>query len=285
MPKVAIVIDSTADIPNEWIEKHDLSVVPLYVIWSGEQLRDNVDIQPGEFYDRLEVAKEVPSTSQPTPGDFKEVYEKLSQQGHDILSIHISSKLSGTVNSAQQAKAMLPDANIEIIDSLSTSMDTGWQVYAALKTAARGASLAECKAIAEQARDNSGVLFMVDTLEFLHRGGRIGGAQRFIGTALNFKPILEVREGAIEGVERVRTKRKATQRLMDLVEGSIGGREPVYLAAMHAKAPQEAEKLLEEMSARVKPIETTLTDVSPVIGTHAGPGLVALAYMAGIRLD
>jgi len=285
MARVAIVTDSTAYIPQDWVKKYDLSVVPLFVLWSGEELKDGVDIYPTEFYKRLEEAEEMPTTSQPTPAEFHKIYQKLAEQGRDILSIHISSKLSGTVDSAIQAKAMLPEANIEVFDSLSASMETGWHVLAAAKAAMKGASLAECKAMAEKAQANTGILFMVDTLEFLHRGGRIGGAQRFLGTALNFKPILEIQDGAIEALERVRTKRKALDRLMELIEERIDGREPVYLSAIHANAAETAEEVLEQLAARVKPVETAITEVSPAIGTHVGPGAVVLSYMAGVPLD
>jgi DegV family protein with EDD domain len=285
MARVAIVTDSTAYIPQDWVKKYDLSVVPLFVLWSGEELKDGVDIYPTEFYQRLESAKEMPTTSQPTPAEFHKVYQTLAEKGHDILSIHISSKLSGTVDSAIQAKAMLPEANIEVFDSLSASMETGWHVLAAAKAAMRGASLAECKAMAEKAQANSGILFMVDTLEFLHRGGRIGGAQRFLGTALNFKPILEIQDGAIEALERVRTKRKALDRLMELIEERIDGRKPVYLSSIHANAAETAEEVLEQLAARVKPVETAITEVSPAIGTHTGPGAIVLSYLAGVTLD
>jgi len=281
--KVAIVIDSTTYLPASYLEKYVIRVAPALVIWPGEEFQDGVDIQPKEFYTRLQNADEMPTTSQPSPATMKAFYEELIGQGYDVLGIFISHKLSGTVDSAEQAKAMVPGANIEIVDTLTASMGAGWPILMAAQAAAKGASLAECKAIAEDARSKTSTLFVVDTLEFLHRGGRIGGAQRFIGTALNFKPILEVQNGRIEPLERVRTSKKALSRLIDVAEERVGGRQPVYLAVLHANAPEAAKELLDQTTARLNPVETVLTDVSPAVGTHTGPGTLGIAVMAGYK--
>jgi DegV family protein with EDD domain len=282
MSKVAFVIDSTAYLPEELTEGYPIHVVPLVVIWSGETLRDGFEIQPGEFYARLKTAKEIPSTSQPSPAAVKEVYEKLLAEGYEILSVLISSKFSGTVASAEQALAQLPGAKIELIDSLTASMGVGWPVVMAARAAAGGAGLAECKAIVEKALANSGVLLMVDTLEFLHRGGRIGGAKRFLGTALRLKPILAVVDGSFVGLEQVRTRGKALARLVDLLEERIAGRRPVRLAAVHSAAPEVARDLLERAAARLNPIETTIAQVSPTVGVHLGPGAAGFCFTAGV---
>jgi DegV family protein with EDD domain len=284
MSKVKIVIDSTTYLPNELIEKYDMRVAPAVVIWKGEQLLDGIDISPSEFYTRLQNESELPTTSQATPAAFKDIYDALLADGDDILGVLVSHKLSGMMNSAEQAMAMLPDANIQLIDTLSVSMGVGWPAIAAARAASKGMTLSECRAFSEKACENIGVLFSVDTLEFLHRGGRIGGAQRFIGAALNFKPILEIQDGAIEALERVRTQKKALVRLVNLVVERIGGRSPVYLAVMHANAPERAQKLLEDASAVINPVETVIADLSPGVGTHAGPGTVALAFLAGVEM-
>lgn len=285
MSKVALVTDSTAYIPAELIKSFDIRVVPLQLIWGETTFRDNVDITPAEFYERLPSVKAHPSTSQPSPAAFKDIYSQLLDEGYQILSVHISSRLSGTMDSATQAKQMLPGAPIEIVDSLCTSMGMGFPVLSAARAAAQGASLADCKTIAEQSCKNSGILFAVDTLEFLRRGGRIGGAQAFLGTALNLKPILEVRDGRIEAVERVRTMNKAIDRLLELVTERIGGRRPVSLAALHAAAPEAADTLLARaraMFALSDVNEAVVSPVSPVIGVHAGPGTLGIAFMAGM---
>ncbi len=286
MSKVAVVTDSTINIPADLAKPYPLFVVPLQLIWGDETFRDSVDITPAEFYARLKMNKVNPSTSQPSPAVFIELYSKLLNQGYDILSVHISSRLSGTFASAEQAKAHFPGANIELVDSLATSMAVGLPLLYTLRAAAQGATLKECKALVEQGCANSGVLFAVSTLEFLHRGGRIGGAAAFLGTALNLKPILELREGRIEAIERVRTMSKASNRLLDLFEERINGRSPVWISALHVDAANEAHDLLELARKRFNEdeiVEANISEVSPVVGTHAGPGTVGLAYMAGIK--
>ncbi len=282
MSSVALVTDSTSYIPSDLLEKYQISVAPQVLIWGEETFRDGVDIQPDEFYTRLKKAKVMPSTSQATIRDFKETYTRLLADGHEILNVLIGSKLSGTIISAMQAKEMFPGACIEIVDSGTTAMATGFQVLMAARAAEQGANLLECKRIAEEASRNVGHFFAVDTLEFLHRGGRIGGATRFLGTALNIKPILELINGQVEPIERVRTRKKSLQRLIELAEAGIGDRKPVHLAVLHANAPEDAGALIEEANSRIEAVETVFSTVSPVVGTHAGPGTVGLAYLAGM---
>ncbi len=285
MSKIAIVTDSTAYIPKEVGADFDLHVTPLQLIWGEEQFRDGVDILPVQFYEKLQTAEIMPSTSQVTPETFKEIYKELSSQGYEIFSIHISSKLSGTIDSALQAKAMLELKNIEIFDSLTTSMALGFQVLTVARAAANGASLKECLKIAEKTRENTGVLFTVKTLEFLHRGGRIGGAQAFLGTMLNLKPILEVRDGRIEPAGRARTMNKAVDKMIDLLKEKIGGHTPVRIAILHTNAFEDAKSLQSKVINTFPKngiAEIMIAEVSPVIGTHTGPGIVGVAFLAGI---
>lgn len=282
MPKVIIVTDSTAYIPDDLLYKYNIQVAPQVLIWGDEIYADGVDILPSQFYERLKNAKVMPSTSQVTPATFQKIYQKLLDQDYQILAVLISDSLSGTIASAIQARDMFPGSPIEIVDSRTTAMALGFPVLTVAQAAAHGAGLAECKSLAEKACRHTGVVFAVDTLEFLHRGGRIGGAQRFMGTALNIKPILELIDGRVEPIERVRTRKKSIARLVDLIEDRIGGRSPVRLATLHANAPEEAAELLEIASKRLKAVENIFTEVSPVIGTHAGPGTVGLAFMAGL---
>jgi DegV family protein with EDD domain len=284
MAKVALVTDSTTNLPKELSKGYDIHVVPSMVIWGGEAMRDGFDIQPTDFYKRLSGAAEMPSTSQPSPAAFKEMFEKLAGSGFsDILCLCVSAKLSGTIASAQLAKDMVKGINIEIVDGYSASMGTGWPLLEAAKAAKAGKSLSECAEIAKKAGAHVGVLLMVDTLEFLHRGGRIGGGARFLGTALNLKPILEIKDGVLEAVERVRTKAKALDRMVELAEERIAGRTPVHLAVLHANVAEDAKALLDQASKRIKPIETALADVSPAVGTNTGPGTLGIAFMAGYK--
>ena len=284
MSKVAVITDSTAYLPDALLKAYSITVTPQILIWGEETFRDGVDIMPDDFYKRLETAKIMPTTSQVAIVDMKAAYEKLLESGYDVLGIFISAKLSGTMQSATQGREMLPKAldRISIVDSNSTAMAMGFQVLAAARAAQDGANLAECKKLAEKAREHTGVYFVVDTLEFLRRGGRIGGAQALLGSALNIKPILELRDGRIESVEKVRTKSKAMERMIELVALHVASRTPVRLATLHANAETAARAALKTAALQLQPIETVFASVSPAIGTHAGPGTVGLAFMAGM---
>lgn len=284
MSKLAIVTDSTSYIPPDLIQKHNLTITPQVLIWGEETYQDGVDIQPDDFYSRLRTAKVMPSTSQVSPATMKTTFEGLIEKGFDILGIFISSKLSGTMQSAIQAKDMMEAAGekVTLVDSNSTAMAMGFQVLTVTRAVANGAGLTDAVALAEKTRDHTGVYFAVDTLEFLHRGGRIGGAQRFLGTALNMKPVLAVQDGRVEAIERIRTKRKALDRVIELVTEQVQGKDNIRLATLHANTADEARALLDQAAELLQPVETIFSEVSPVIGTHAGPGTVGLAYMAGL---
>jgi DegV family protein with EDD domain len=286
MGKVMIVTDSTAYIPRELLNGQPIVSVPLQVIWGNEILRDGIDILPEEFYQRLSSEKELPSTSQVTPEEFTTIYGSLLEKGYDILSIHISGKLSGTLDSAAQARKAFPAGRIELLDSQSTSMAMGFQVLSAARIGATGATLKECKAVAEKAIRQSGIDFVVNTLEFLHRGGRIGGAQAFMGTMLNMKPVLELQHGRIEPVDRVRTFTKALDRLLDIVENKMAHEAgPIRLSVVHANSLRAAESLLERAIKRFPTslvTDAVISAISPVIGTHVGPGALGIAYMYGM---
>lgn len=286
MPKVCIVTDSTANLDPSLINGLSIRSIPLQLILGHETLRDGIDIQPDEFYDRLKANKISTSTSQPSPNNFIEIFKELGQQGYHILALLISSKLSGTVASALQAKQEVREYPIEIVDSLSTSMAMGFQVIALARAAKEGATLQECKVLAEKNRQNTGALFVVSSLEYLHRGGRLGGAAAFMGTALNLKPILALENGRIEALEKVRTLKKATERLIELVEKRIiDAPRPLRLACLHANASQDAAEVLKEICTRFDVSDVSdafLCPVSPVIGAHTGPGTIGLAYSFGL---
>jgi DegV family protein with EDD domain len=258
-------------------------MVPALIIWSGKVLRDGIDIRPKEFYTRLQKDKEMPTTSQPSPDAIHKVFVSLLEKGYDILGVFLSSKLSGTYASAEQAKAMLPDENIEIIDSLTGSMGAGWPILNAARASEKGANLRECKSIVEKALQNVGIFLMVDTLEYLHRGGRIGRAQSFLGNILKLKPILEVADGEFVGLEQIRTRQKALDRLTEILVERVGKRKPVHLGILHANAESTVKLLNEKVSKILRPSETLVTDVSPAVGVHLGPGTVGFAFMAGIE--
>jgi len=281
--KIAVVLDSTTTLPKDFLKGLEIRVAPAIIIWGQEEMRDGVDIQPDEFFRRLAAAKEMPSTSQATPIMFQEIYAELLAKGYDLLVVTISSKLSGMYTSAVQAKEMFPEAKIEVVDSLTGTMTIGLSLTKVAEAIKAGASLQECRQILEHALANTGVLLTVDTLEYLHRGGRIGGATKFLGSALKLKPILEVVNGSFEGLEKVRTRSKALDRLVDLTLERIGDRRPIEIAALHADAQQVAEDVIEKFKQRVETVRTVITSVSPGVGVHLGPGTVGLAFLAGVE--
>jgi DegV family protein with EDD domain len=277
-PKVAVVTDSTVYFPREALGDLNIPVIPLWLLWGDERFRDGVDIDPPTFYRRLQESKDFPTTSQPSAGEFEDFFRKAGADADAIVGIFISSKLSGTVPNAQAAQAQLPELSIRIVDSLTTSMSMGFIVLAAARAAAAGKSVDEVVAVAEQVRDQVRVLFTVDTLEYLHRGGRIGGAKRLLGTALNIKPLLHLEHGAIEPVGQVRTKRKAVARMLDIAEEQSGGKQIVEASALYIGDPAAGDAIAEQIRERFGISTVYSTTVSPAIGTHVGPGTVGVAF-------
>ncbi len=282
MNEVAIVTDSTANLPPAILEEFHVQVIPLTLIWDGVSYADGVDITTSEFYNRLATSSTLPSTSQPPAAAFKDCFQDLLAEGKDVVAILISSGISGTVNSALQAQTELDPGRVEVVDSKTAGMAAGLHILAAARKAVAGGSLQEVAGVARQAQEKTDVVFAVDTLEFLHKGGRIGGAKRFLGSMLNIKPILEMREGIIDAVDQVRTRKRALERLMDLIEEKAGGETPLRMAVMHSNVPEQAQALIEEVKARFDPAEIYLAELSPVIGTHVGPGTLAITCMHGM---
>jgi DegV family protein with EDD domain len=276
--QVAIVVDSTATLPPEVIKQYQFHVIPQILNWEGKTYKDGVDITPDEFYSRLKVAKEMPTTSQPSAGEFYEYFQQLAETSDSIVGVFISEHLSGTLDSAYTAADMMEDYPIEIVDSRSASMGLGFIALAAARAVEKGLGHLEAAQAARSLIPNIHVLFVVDTLEFLHRGGRIGGAQRLVGSVLSIKPVLHLDDGRIEPLASVRTKRKAIQYALDVVAEDTEGMDKIHTAILHASAPDEAGNFLEMVKNRFDPVEISLAELSPVIGAHVGPGLVGIAY-------
>ncbi len=278
---IKIVTDSTAYLPEATVRQHDIRVVPLYVHFGNEAFREGVDLSDEEFYARLKASPELPTTSQPSAGEFHEVFKELADAGHEILTVTISSKLSGTWNSAMAAKEMLPDADISVIDSLSTSVGLELMVRAAIEAVAAGDSLQEITGQIEEIREKMWLLFVVDTLEYLAKGGRIGNARALLGTVLKVKPILSLQAGAIEPMEQVRSKRKAVARMIELVEDHLAEScSEAKVGVMNALVEGEAEELGQELATRWTCATPTVSSLGPVIGTHTGPGVIGVAAYA-----
>jgi DegV family protein with EDD domain len=278
MAKIAVVTDSTCDVAPRVAEALGAIVVPVKVVFGDEEFRDGIDITPAEFFVKLRETDELPTTSQPSAGDFAQVYRELSHTADAILSVHVSGELSGTLASAHAAKEQLDlPIPIHIVDSRSASMGLGLMVMAAAKLARNGAEVARIEDRLQAMVARMNIFFVVDTLEYLHKGGRIGGAQRLLGSVLNLKPILHLDDGRIDALEKARTKPRAVQRLLELVESRVGDRQ-VHVAVLHAAAEEEALLLKEDIEARFSCAEMHLSELCPALGVHVGPGTVGVAF-------
>ena len=276
MTRVAVITDSSAYLPPKLVDQYGIHVIPLTVLWGSETLRDGVDITPAEFLQRLAKDPIHPTTTQPNPEDFTVIYERLAKEYDAIVAALISTDLSGTVNSAQSAASDFNRVPVRIIDSRMTSMGLGFVALAAARPAAQGKPLEEVEEAARSAVARVKVLFVVDTLEYLHKGGRIGGASRFLGTALSLKPLLHLNEGRVDALEKVRTKGKAVNRMLDLAAQYADGR-PVRASVIHAGVPEEAEALKSQVAEHLECLELHITMLSPAISIHTGPGTLGLA--------
>lgn len=281
MANVIILTDSTAYIPEELIKQNPIDVIPLTLIWDGNSYKDGVDITPDEFYVKLAASNTMPKTSQVSVFEYEQAFQKLVDQGYEVLNLGLSSGISSSFFSAEQAAKSFDSSKVDLFDTKLVSMALGFQVLTAARAAKEGATLAECKAIAQDAYNKIGVYFTVDTLKYLAAGGRINSAKRLVGSALDLKPILEISDGKIELVESVRSKKKAIRRMISLVEKGINGRIPVRLSVFHALDHDNAIALQAEIKDLFNPEEEILSFVSPVVGAHVGPGTISIAYMAG----
>jgi len=274
----AIVVDSTADFPDAHERYPNWRVVPLYVNFGTESFRDGVDLSAHEFYERLRTAPELPTTSQPTPADFLATYEELG--GYErILSLHIAAKLSGTFQSAGTAAEMLGDGRVRTIDSNTVSVALAMLGLAIQRRLERGTTDEEIDALVERYSRDLGLLFTVDTLEFLARGGRIGRAKAFAGQLMNVKPILSIRDAEVVPVKRVRGNRKAFQEFIDTLDTQTRDEPGLRVGIAHADAPERVEEIAKMVRDR-RPQATIemQSNLGAVVGTHAGPGTVGFFW-------
>lgn len=287
MPKVAIVTDSTSSLPPHLAEEHGIHVMPIYVTFAcagaagtgGRQtFRDGVDLDAEQFYRRLRESKELPTTAQPSVMDFVQAYTELARQAEAIVSIHLCHAMSATLDSALAAARELPQVPIHVIDSRSVSMGLGLMALEAARVAAAGRGAAEVIGTVKDLIPRMKLIFTVNSLEYLHKGGRIGGAAALLGLALRIKPILCVKDGQVEALERTRTRRRAKERLLEIMEAWAGSAPAAHVAVLHAAVPEEARVLADQVTSRFHCGELHITEAGPIIGTHAGPGTLGLAF-------
>ena len=276
----AVVLDSTADFPDAPERFPNFRVVPLYVRFGDESLKDYVEIDPQRFYQRLTTATELPTTSQPTPADFLAVYEELAPAYEHILSLQLSSTLSGTFASAQSAADVLGGGKVRVIDSRTVSASLALLAIGVQRRLERGTTDDEIDAFVGEYGRSHHLLFTVNTLEYLAKGGRIGKAAAFAGNLLNVKPILTIRDGEVVPLKRVRGSQKAFQEFKSLFESTTTDSPQLKVGIAHAAAPERMEAL-RKMVRDVRPMAEIemATTLGAVVGTHAGPGTVGLFWV------
>ena len=273
--KLAIVTDSVSDISPKIAKELDIKVVPLTVIFGTEQFLDGIELSNAEFFKKLETDPNHPSTSQPSPEAFVKTYEKLLKEGYEILSVHVSAKLSGTINSAEQAIKAIDTNKIKIIDTGSASMAQGLVAMSAARAAKNAKSLDELADIAENTSKKTTVFVAMDTMEFLKRGGRIGKARAMLGSILNIKPIITTNDGEIVPHSRARTIKKAISSMIN----DMGEKDQIIeVAVLHSTTPDLAKDVMTQINAQNLNNAGTITEIGPVVGTHAGPGCLAIAF-------
>jgi len=277
MGKIAVLTDSCSSLPADYVAQHNIHIIPLYLLVDGKTLRDGLDITSEEFYELLPKAKPLPTTSQPSVGDFVEAYGALVAAGAtDIVSVHITSGISGTVNSAQLAAKEINGARIEIIDTQCVEAAEVAITEAAVAAVERGASMDEVIAAARRVVEQQRTVFTVDTLEYLYKGGRIGGGTALVGSLLQFKPLLHFVDGKITALERQRTTARAMRRLVELQCEWVGKTEPQRAVIMQAACPERAEELSALITQEMNIADVLIVPLSPVIGTHTGNGTLGL---------
>jgi DegV family protein with EDD domain len=284
MTDVAVVTDSCASIPDPLIEELGIHWVPYYIHRQDEVLKDLVTIQSDDFYRWLPTATELPKTASPGPGDYLQLYQHLAEaQGvTDIISIHMTSKGSGAYQAALAARDMLaellPNLRVEVIDTLNVAMSQGWMAIEAARAAMQGKTLDDIVALVRRMIPITRMIQTADTLKYLYMGGRIGKAKRLIGSLLNIKPLIGMEDGTIVALGTTRSRAKAYQMMVDLVESAVGKMGKIKIAYMHAAALAETEKIKALVEARLTVVESIFAELSPALGVHSGPGTAGLCY-------
>ncbi|WP_099188737.1 DegV family protein [Tepidibacter mesophilus] len=276
---IKIVTDSLSDLPKNLIKEFDIEVLPLMVIFEDAEYRDGIDLTSEEFYKKLRASSSIPKTSQITPAKFKEVFEKYLNTHKDIIYISGSSRATGTYQSSIIAKDLLESENIYIFDTMALSFGCGIIVLKAAQMAKDGNSVEEILLELENMRNNVDHIFTVDTLEYLQKGGRISSTKAAIGTILNIKPILTVEEGLVSQLDQVRGKKKVISKMIEIVKKRSNDIQNQIIGVSHA----DNEELLNEFKKVIKeelnPKDIIVTNIGSAIGTHAGPGTIAIFYM------
>lgn len=275
--KVAIVTDGACSLTPAQGEQLGIHVAPVYVTLGEKTYRAGIDLDNEEFYRFLSASKQLPTTAQPTATDFVKIYNKLAEEAEEIVTLVISHHMSATIQSAEMASEQFDKVPVHIIDSESVSLGLGMMAIVAARAAEQGQNAQAVLKLVENLKQKISVIFTVNTLEYLHKGGRIGGATAFLGTALDIKPILYIKNGRIEPLERQRTRKRSISRLVELMEKNVG-EKPVRVAIFHGNVPEESRQLEQSIRSQFNCVELITSDMGPVIGVHAGPGTLGLVF-------
>jgi DegV family protein with EDD domain len=273
-----VVADTTCGLPFEVARRLSIPLIPQLIHFGEDSFREGVDMDHAAFMARLQTGRELPKTAAPVPGDFLAIFEEAAKAGESVVCVHPSTDVSGTVRSALTAKESFPDADIRVIDTRTIAGPLASMVMAAGKLAQDGGSADQVEALVREMMPRARIYFLVDTLEFLQRGGRIGGASALIGTILQIKPILTFRDGQVNQFEKERTKKRALARVKEVVLGEAARGKDAHLTVMHAGAPAEAAELAEELKAALGADDAMVMTLVPAIVTHAGPGTLAIGF-------
>ncbi len=282
MNSVQIVTDSTSAFPSAFVEQFSIEVVPISINWEGETYLDGLDLTREEFFHRLRSSYEMATTAAPTPGQFMRAFKQAGRPGKPILAILMGEEFSSTVRTARIAKESLPELDITVFDTHSLSMGLGFQVLAAARAADKGASMEELLDLLHQLRERTGVLMTVEDLDYLRRGGRLSRAQWLMAKSLGMKPILEVRAGPIEAVDRARSEREVRARLFDLLEARVGDQRPLRFAVGYSDNQPVAEHLKRLLEVEFEPDELFTFPISQANSAHGGPGTIGISYCVGV---
>lgn len=279
---VQVIVDSCASIPDRLVQQLGIKVVPYYVHRGVETLRDLVDVKGKEFFDWLAEAERMPQTANPSPGDYLDAFRKAAERTEEIVTIHMTSKGSGAYQSAltakEMAREMMPELKIEVVDTLQVAMVHGWAAIEAARAALEGLSLEEVAHVARQVSSKGMMIQTADTLRYLYLGGRIGKAQHLVGSVLNIKPLIGMKDGVIVALGQARSRTKAYLQMTNLMQQRVAPDERIKAAFTHVAALQEAERLRDLVGQRFDCAETLIAELSPALGVHTGPGTVGVCF-------
>lgn len=271
-----IITDSTCNLSDEILRRYDIRIAPISIQFKNESFEEGIDIDRDIFYRKIEEMGIIPTTSQPTPAWFEKYYRELHSQGHSILVITVTGKHSGTYESAILAKSMVPEADVEVFDSLSISLGTGWMILEAVRAIEAGQGRNQILERLNEIRDRSYLFLTPSTLKYLQMSGRVGALQFALGSLVGLKPVITLDKGVLEATEKVRTRGKSLNRMIELLTNAVGTTDPIHVAVIHARAVEEGQALMERMKSTFNCKEILFGDLVASLAVHGGPGILAV---------